>query len=73
MLTPHCPPTNVHAPANFLCDNGAEAVSVGALDYVYTRDTALYAKLAAEIDAPRWRSRCRREDRRDLAKSNGRS
>jgi ATP phosphoribosyltransferase len=52
MLTLHCPPTNVHALAAFLRDNGAEAVSVGALDYVYTRDNALYAKLAAELDAP---------------------
>jgi ATP phosphoribosyltransferase len=52
MLTLHCPPENVHALASFLRDNGAEAVSVGALDYVYTRDNALYAKLAAELDAP---------------------
>jgi ATP phosphoribosyltransferase len=52
MLTLHCPPENVHALAGFLRDNGAEAVSVGALDYIYTRDNALYAKLAAELDAP---------------------
>jgi ATP phosphoribosyltransferase len=52
MLTLHCPPANVHALASFLRDNGAEAVSVGALDYVYTLDNALYAKLAAELDAP---------------------
>ena len=51
MLTLHCPPEHVHALASFLRDNGAEAVSVGALDYVYTRDNALYAKLAAELDA----------------------
>jgi ATP phosphoribosyltransferase len=51
MLTLHCPPANVHALASFLRGNGAEAVSVGALDYVYTRDNALYAKLAAELDA----------------------
>jgi ATP phosphoribosyltransferase len=49
MLTLHCPPGHAHALANFLRDNGAEAVSVGALDYVYTRDNALYAKLAAEL------------------------
>ena len=42
----------VHALANFLRNNGAEAVSVGALDYVYTRDNALYAKLAVELNAP---------------------
>jgi ATP phosphoribosyltransferase len=53
MLTLHCPPGHVHGLANFLRDHGAEAVSVGALDYVYTRDNALYAKLAAELDRPR--------------------
>jgi hypothetical protein len=35
-----------------LREHGAEAVSVGALDYVYTRDNPLYAKLAAELDRP---------------------
>jgi ATP phosphoribosyltransferase len=50
MLTLHCPPENVHALANFLRDNGAEAVSVAALDYVYTRQNPLYTKLAAELD-----------------------
>ena len=50
MLTLHCPPANVHALASFLRDHGAEAVSVAALDYVYTRDNPLYAKLAAELD-----------------------
>jgi ATP phosphoribosyltransferase len=52
MLTLHCPPANMHALASFLRDSGAEAVSVGALDYVYTRDNALYSKLAAELDKP---------------------
>jgi ATP phosphoribosyltransferase len=52
MLTLHCPPANVHMLASFLRDNGAEAVSVGSLDYVYTRDNALYSKLAAELDKP---------------------
>ena len=52
MLTLHCPPENVHALANFLREHGAEAVSVAALDYVYTRDNPLYAKLAAELDKP---------------------
>jgi ATP phosphoribosyltransferase len=50
MLTLHCPPDNVHALANFLREHGAEAVSVAAIDYVYTRDNPLYAKLAAELD-----------------------
>jgi ATP phosphoribosyltransferase len=40
----------VHALASFLREHGAEAVSVGALDYVYTRDNPLYAKLSAELD-----------------------
>ena len=53
MLTLHCPPEKVHALASFLRDQGAEAVSVAALDYVYVRDNALYAKLAAELDGPR--------------------
>jgi ATP phosphoribosyltransferase len=51
MLTLHCPPEYVHALASFLREHGAEAVSVAALDYVYTRDNPLYAKLAAELDA----------------------
>ncbi len=51
MLTLHCPPDNVHALASFLREHGAEAVSVGPLDYVYTRDNPLYARLAAELDA----------------------
>jgi len=50
MLTLHCPPENLQALASFLRENGADAVSVGPLDYVYTRDNALYAKLAAELD-----------------------
>ncbi len=51
MLTLHCPPENVHGLASFLREHGAEAVSVAALDYVYTRKNPLYAKLAAELDA----------------------
>jgi len=50
MLTLHCPPANVQALASFLREHGAEAVSVAALDYVYTRDNPLYAKLATELD-----------------------
>ena len=55
MLTLHCPPKHVHALASFLREHGAEAVSVAALDYVYSRDTPLYARLTAELDrsAPR--------------------
>jgi ATP phosphoribosyltransferase len=52
MLTLHCPPDNVQALANFLRENGAQAVSVVALDYVYSCDNPLYAKLAAELTRP---------------------
>jgi len=52
MLTLHCPPDQVHGLANFLRQHGAEAVSVGPLDYVYSRDNALFSKLAAELDRP---------------------
>ncbi len=52
MLTLHCPPDNVQALANFLRENGAQAVSVAALDYVYSSDNPLYAKLAAELTRP---------------------
>jgi ATP phosphoribosyltransferase len=55
MLTLHCPPPHVHALASFLREHGAEAVSIAALDYVYTRDNPLYAKLAAELDAPAYK------------------
>ena len=50
MLTLHVPPENVQALSSFLRAQGAAAVSVGPLDYVYTRDNPLYAKLAAELD-----------------------
>ncbi len=50
MLTLHCPPKYLHALASFLREHGAEAVSVAALDYVYSRDNPLYAKLAAELE-----------------------
>jgi len=49
MLTLHCPPKHVHALASFLRDQGAEAVSVAALDYVYSRDNSLYERLNAEL------------------------
>jgi ATP phosphoribosyltransferase len=52
MLTLHCSPDNVQALANFLRENGAQAVSVAALDYVYSCDNSLYAKLAAELTRP---------------------
>jgi len=45
MLTLHCPPANVHALASFLRDKGAESVTVADIDYVFTRDNPLYARL----------------------------
>jgi ATP phosphoribosyltransferase len=45
MLTLHCPPARVHALASFLRDKGATGVTVTGLDYVFTRENALYTKL----------------------------
>jgi ATP phosphoribosyltransferase len=49
MLTLHCPPEQVYALTTFLRDNGAEAVAVADLDYVFSRDNPLYAKLEAGL------------------------
>jgi len=49
MLTLHCPPGEVYALTSFLRDNGAEAVAVADLDYVFSRDNPLYAKLEAGL------------------------
>jgi ATP phosphoribosyltransferase len=51
-LTLHCPPEHVHALASFLREQGAEAVSVAALEYVYARENPLFARLAAELESP---------------------
>jgi ATP phosphoribosyltransferase len=45
MLTLHCPPDQVYALTSFLRENGAEAVAVADLDYVFSKDNPLYAKL----------------------------
>jgi ATP phosphoribosyltransferase len=45
MLTLHCPPDQLHALSDFLRANGAEAVSVAGLDYVFTLDNPLYERL----------------------------
>jgi ATP phosphoribosyltransferase len=39
----------VHALATFLRDKGADAVTVSDIDYVFTRDNPLYAKLEAGL------------------------
>ena len=49
MLTLHCPPGEVYALTSFLRDNGAEAVAVADLDYVFSKDNPLYAKLEAGL------------------------
>jgi ATP phosphoribosyltransferase len=49
MLTLHCPPAQVYALTSFLRENGAEAVAVAELGYVFSRDNPLYAKLEAGL------------------------
>jgi ATP phosphoribosyltransferase len=49
LLTLHCPPARVHALATFLREKGASAVTVSDIDYVFTRDNPLYAKLEAGL------------------------
>jgi ATP phosphoribosyltransferase len=49
LVTLHCPPDQVYALTNFLRENGAEAVAVADLDYVFSRDNPLYAKLETAL------------------------
>ena len=49
MLTLHCPPAQVYPLTSFLRERGAEAVSVAELDYVFSKDNPLYAKLVAGL------------------------
>jgi ATP phosphoribosyltransferase len=49
MLTLHCPLARVHALATFLRDKGAEVVTIADLDYVFSRENPLYAKLEAGL------------------------
>jgi ATP phosphoribosyltransferase len=51
MLTLHCPPAQVFALADFLRDQGAQAISVSGIDYVFTQDNPLFAKLTAGLSA----------------------
>ena len=50
MLTLHCPPGQVHALASFLREQGAESVTVADIDYVFTRENPLYAKLEKGLE-----------------------
>jgi ATP phosphoribosyltransferase len=49
VLTLHCPPDQVYALTSFLRENGAEAVAVAELGYVFSRDNPLYARLEAGL------------------------
>jgi ATP phosphoribosyltransferase len=49
MLTLHCPPDEVYALTSFLREHGAEAVAVADLDYVFSRENPLFAKLEAGL------------------------
>ena len=49
MLTLHCPPAQVYALTTFLRERGAEAVAVADLDYVFSKDNPLLAKLEAGL------------------------
>jgi ATP phosphoribosyltransferase len=49
MIALHCPPEQVYALTSFLREQGSEAVAVADLDYVFSRDNALFAKLAEAL------------------------
>jgi len=49
VLTFHCPPDTIQNLANFLREQGAETVTVAGLDYVFTRQNPLYARLEAGL------------------------
>jgi ATP phosphoribosyltransferase len=49
MLTLHCPPAQVHGLATFLREQGAQDVAVVTLDYIFTRDNPLFARLQAAL------------------------
>jgi len=52
IVTLHCPPDQVHALASFLRERGADAVSIAQLDYVFTKENPLYARLEAGLKKP---------------------
>jgi ATP phosphoribosyltransferase len=49
MLTLHCPPDQVYGLASFLREHGAAAVSVSELEYVFTQENPLYARLEESL------------------------
>jgi ATP phosphoribosyltransferase len=50
MLTLHCPPREIHALASFLRDHGAQAVVIADIDYVFTAENALFARLEGALN-----------------------
>ncbi len=50
MLTLHCPPAEVYDLASFLRDKGADTVSVAELDYVFSPENPLFARLQAGLE-----------------------
>jgi len=51
MLTLHCPPAQLYGLVSFLRANGADTVSVAALDYVFDRENPLFARLETFLKA----------------------
>ena len=49
MLTLHCPPQQVFGLADFMREKGAQAILVAEIEYVFTRENPLYAKLEAAL------------------------
>ena len=66
MLTLHCPPGQVHALASFLREKGAESVTVADIDYVFSRDNPLYAKLESRAEGLDVASRALRAEHHEV-------
>jgi ATP phosphoribosyltransferase len=49
ILTLHCPPDTIYDLARFLREHGADTVIVAQMDYVFSRQNPLFAKLTAAI------------------------
>ena len=49
MLTLHCPPDQVYPLASFLREQGAPTVTVAEIEYVFSSDNPLYARLEAGL------------------------
>jgi ATP phosphoribosyltransferase len=49
MLTLHCPPGAVYDLACFMRERGAQSITVAEIEYVFSPDNPLYARLAAGL------------------------